>query len=281
MNGLKNNKKRWNDDLAQIPWNQFEVLLADHYKGKGYRVEHVGTGLTQAKYDGGIDLKLYKDDAYTIVQCKHWNAKQVPHNDIHQLIGLMVTENADAGIFITSGEYTAAARNAAAKHSKIELLDGVSLRKLLGEDVKLVRESRGSNYNSSPANDGLNQTVEYEPRRSVKHCRNKKLQVPLAYAIFIYALPLIFLILAVKSLPSFIGMVLKKPEPVPEKSQVISTATVISNLRPPVQKLETKHESASISSADGTMTPNELREWEKKNAESMRILERTVPELKD
>jgi len=56
-----------------------------------------------SRYDGGIDLKLRRGDEYVVVQCKHWNAKQVPHNDVHQLLGVMLSESATGAIFVTSG----------------------------------------------------------------------------------------------------------------------------------------------------------------------------------
>lgn len=62
------------DSLSRVGWDQLESLLAIYYRGKGYRVDHVGTGATSGRFDGGIDLKLHKDDEYILVQCKQWNA---------------------------------------------------------------------------------------------------------------------------------------------------------------------------------------------------------------
>ena len=142
MAGLKNNRSRWNDDLSRLPWDRFEHLLAAYYAEQGYRVEHVGTGASGTRFDGGIDLKLFKDGRYTIVQCKHWNAKQVPHNDVHQLIGLMVTERADAGIFITSGEYTSAALQAAADGGNL-MCDHIEGEDLMTALVRFANGARG------------------------------------------------------------------------------------------------------------------------------------------
>jgi len=129
---LKNVRNRRSDALTQVGWEQLEVLLAAYYRGQGYAVDHCGTGATGNRFDGGIDLKLRKDDAYILVQCKHWNAKQVPHNDVHQLIGLMVNEGATGAILVTSGEFTRAAIEAAAKQGHVQLVDGDDLRDLLG-----------------------------------------------------------------------------------------------------------------------------------------------------
>jgi hypothetical protein len=132
MYGLKNVRNRRTDALTQVGWDQLEMMLAVYYRGQGYRVEHVGTGASGSRFDGGIDLKLYKDDAYILVQCKHWNAKQVPHNEVHQLIGLMNNEDATGAILVTSGEFTRAAIEAAAKKGQVQLVDGDDLRGMLG-----------------------------------------------------------------------------------------------------------------------------------------------------
>jgi len=130
--GLKQVKNRRNDALARVRWDRLEVLLADCYAAQGYRVEHVGTGGTRQRFDGGIDLKLRKDDQYILVQCKGWNAYQVPHNEVHQLIGLMVNEAATGAILVTSGEFTRAAIEAATRGGHVQLVDGDDLRRMLG-----------------------------------------------------------------------------------------------------------------------------------------------------
>jgi restriction system protein len=132
MKGLKNVRNRRTDALTHVRWDQLESLLVAYYRGQGYQVEHCGTGATGACFDGGIDLKLRKDDAYILVQCKHWNAKQVPHNDVHQLLGLMVNEGATGAILVTSGEFTRAAVEAALKQGHVQLVDGDDLRAMLG-----------------------------------------------------------------------------------------------------------------------------------------------------
>lgn len=70
MYGLKNVRHRWSDELSRVSWGQLEQLLAVHYQSQGFRVEHCGTGGAAARFDGGIDLKLFRDDEYIVVQCK-------------------------------------------------------------------------------------------------------------------------------------------------------------------------------------------------------------------
>lgn len=271
MAGLKNNRSRWNDDLSRLPWDRFEHLLAAYYAEQGYRVEHVGTGASGTRFDGGIDLKLFKDGRYTIVQCKHWNAKQVPHNDVHQLIGLMVTERADAGIFITSGEYTSAALQAAAMNGRIELVDGAQLRARLAGRIPAVPLT-----NTIAWEQDENQSNGHAPRSGARYRNRAKKKPDLLKGIFILILPLLGFLLIAKLLPAFVGSILQRPQPVvtkpatPVPSQVVSPKTIIA---PPPR--------TEIGAAERMMTPEELREWERKNAESMKILEQSTPELAD
>ena len=127
---LKNVKSRWNDDLSRLTWQEFECLIADYYQALGYKVQHVGTAASATQFDGGIDIKLFKENEYIVVQCKHWNARQVTHNAVHELIGVMTTESASSAIIITSGEFTNAAVQAEKKTGGIELIDGAEIRSL-------------------------------------------------------------------------------------------------------------------------------------------------------
>lgn len=132
MWGLKRVSVRRADALAQVSWQQLESLLAEHYRSQGYRVEHCGTGRGGWRFDGGIDLKMRRSSEYVLVQAKHWNARQVPHNAVHELLGLMVNEGATGAVLVTSGEFTRAAVEAATRHGHVQLVDGEDLRNMLG-----------------------------------------------------------------------------------------------------------------------------------------------------
>ncbi|WP_449283996.1 restriction endonuclease [Luteimonas yanweni] len=92
--GLKRVRERRNDALAGEDWARVERLLADYYRGQSYAVEHCGTGGRAARFDGGVDLRLRRDGETILVQCKHWNAYQVSHNAVHQLLGIIGNEQA-------------------------------------------------------------------------------------------------------------------------------------------------------------------------------------------
>lgn len=132
MNGLKNVSHRHDDALSRVGWAELERLLATYYREVGWWVEHAGTGGTGARFDGGVDLRIRRDAEVVLVQCKHWNAKQVPHNAVHELLGVMINEGATGAILVSSGEFTRAAIDAAQRHGHVKLIDGETLRGMLG-----------------------------------------------------------------------------------------------------------------------------------------------------
>ncbi|WP_238376680.1 restriction endonuclease [Luteimonas abyssi] len=123
---------RRDDALTGVRWDRLEHLLASYYRDAGYAVDHVGTGGTSAAFDGGVDLELRRGDEVVLVQVKHWNAYKVPHNEVNQLIGLMINARATGAILVTSGEFTKAAIEAATRHGHVRLIDGDELRAMLG-----------------------------------------------------------------------------------------------------------------------------------------------------
>ena len=89
--------------------------------------------------DGGIDVVAYSQtpifSGKYIVQCKDW-AKPVGEPVVRDLFGLVLSEGANKGIVITTGEFTGAARRFA-EDKPIELIDGEGLRQLLRRhDIK-------------------------------------------------------------------------------------------------------------------------------------------------
>lgn len=132
MTGLKNVRRRRDDALSRIDWRALERLLAAYYRDLGWWVEHCGTGAGASRFDGGVDLRLRRDAEVVLVQCKHWNAKQVTHNAVHELLGVMVNERATGAILVSSGEFTDAAIAAAQRNGLVKLIDGDALRGMLG-----------------------------------------------------------------------------------------------------------------------------------------------------
>jgi hypothetical protein len=128
---LKASHTPWDEALARIDPARFEALLADHYRSCGWQVEEVGADFTGQRYDRGFDLELRRDDAYVIVQCKRWRAFQVPQHEVRELHAVMVNEAATGAVYVTTGEFTAAAIDAAARIGQVELVDGERLRTMI------------------------------------------------------------------------------------------------------------------------------------------------------
>lgn len=121
------------DRLANLDPLEFERVVADYYRRQGYAVEHCGTGGGRNRFDGGIDLKMYRDGEYTIVQCKRENARKVTHNVGHELLGVLLTEKANHAIVVNTGEFTPHAIASARKEPRLQLVDGDQLREMLPE----------------------------------------------------------------------------------------------------------------------------------------------------
>jgi restriction system protein len=274
MWGLKNVLLRRYDALSRVSWREFECLMAQHYRDRGYRVAHVGSGERKKKrFDGGIDLKLYRDGEYAVVQCKHWNVKQVPHNAVHELIGVMHTEKAQRAIFITSGEYTRAALAAAAKIPQLQIIDGNAVRAMLDP----------ANGPTSPPSSG--DARFFDEARSwtfdgTAMKRNRPALWPrLAFALI--AIP-IMLAIAYQTL-----VTLNRVASHPAGTQLSTSAP----LAAPVQVSDrrsstgTRTKLPQVSAPQAAtyqsdpMTDSELKDWKRRNTEAMKIIEKTTPEI--
>lgn len=64
---------RSSDALRNMSWREFEQLVGEAFRMKGYAVTETGGGGA----DGGIDLELRKGGEVFLVQCKQWRAFKV------------------------------------------------------------------------------------------------------------------------------------------------------------------------------------------------------------
>lgn len=125
------------DSVRLIDWRQFEELVGESYRRKGYRVTETGGGGT----DGGVDLVLNKDGEKILVQCKHWRTGQVGVKIVRELYGVVAAQGATGGIVISSGRFTQEARDFASG-KQIELIDGSGLVRMMSE-VKNTQKPEG------------------------------------------------------------------------------------------------------------------------------------------
>ena len=113
-----------------MTWHEFEVLIGEAFRRKGYVVVETGGGGP----DGGIDLVLRKpvtngNETY-VVQCKHWKAYKVGVDVVRELYGVMAARGAAGGFVVTSGRFTNEAMTFA-QGRNVRLVDGGRLKELL------------------------------------------------------------------------------------------------------------------------------------------------------
>lgn len=116
------------DSVTKLGWRQFELLVGEAFRRRGYEVEE--TGLAGA--DGGIDLILRRNGHRTLVQCKQWRRSRVPVSVVREMYGLLAHHHADAVMVVASGNFTADAANFAAG-KPIELIGGETLLAMIRE----------------------------------------------------------------------------------------------------------------------------------------------------
>jgi len=124
---LFNNQKDI-ETIRKLNWREFEVLVGEAYRRKGYNV--IETGGSGA--DGGIDLVLKRGGEKLLVQCKHWKMENVGVKIVRELYGVVIAEKATGGVVISSGKFTQEAIDFA-KGKPLELLNGTQLLILITE----------------------------------------------------------------------------------------------------------------------------------------------------
>lgn len=117
------------DTISGIDPTIFESIIADLLAKMGYGDVHV----TGRSGDGGIDgdcsldaLGLYR----VHFQAKKWK-NQVGAKEIRDFIGGIQTVRGDYGIFVTTSDFTADARETAKKSGKVRIVNGDELAGLM------------------------------------------------------------------------------------------------------------------------------------------------------
>ena len=82
-------------------WREFETLVGESFRQQGFVVTETGG----SGADGGIDLKLRKDNEVFLVQCKQWRAYKVSVQIVRELFGVMAAQGATGGFVVTSGVF--------------------------------------------------------------------------------------------------------------------------------------------------------------------------------
>lgn len=115
-------------DIKAIGWQEFEHLIGEYYRRRGYSVFQMGGDSP----DGGIDLIAQKNGEKLVIQCKHWKAFKIDVKVARELYGVMVDATASGAVLITSGDFAQPAIDFV-KDKPIELVDGPKLARLIAE----------------------------------------------------------------------------------------------------------------------------------------------------
>jgi len=116
------------ESLRARSWRQFETLVGEAFRRRGYAVEETGLGGA----DGGVDLKLHRDGQLELVQCKQWRTQQVGVDVVRAMWGVVMHERANGVKIICVGRFTPPAMDFA-RGKAIELIDGDRLLELVRE----------------------------------------------------------------------------------------------------------------------------------------------------
>jgi restriction system protein len=132
------------ETLRGVSWKDFEFLVAEAYRRRGYQVDYsLGKGA-----DGGVDLVLRKAGRISFVQCKQWKAFSVGASVIREQFGIMTSEKADEAIIVTSGRFTSEAVSFA-QGKPIQLVDGQRLLELVKQGQNRAPNSNGHGPSAS------------------------------------------------------------------------------------------------------------------------------------
>jgi len=114
--------------LQHLSWREFENLVAEFFRRKGFSVERRSGRLPE----GGVDLVASIGEDRYLVQCKHWRVQRVGVAVVRDLCRIAENEGA-AGIFVvTSGSFTDEARRFVEQNRiAIELITGERLRQMI------------------------------------------------------------------------------------------------------------------------------------------------------
>ncbi len=127
------------ESIRQLDWQDFERLVAEVYRKRGYTVHHTGSGTS----DGGVDLRIETAGVITLVHCKRWKGKVVGVTIPRELLGVVTSEGADNGIVVTSGAFSPDAIRIA-KRTPITLVDGYEFARMVrGAQVTIERPAKG------------------------------------------------------------------------------------------------------------------------------------------
>ncbi|AUR01356.1 restriction endonuclease [Phaeobacter inhibens] len=103
------------EDLYQLHWRDYEIILSEIFKTQGFDVE-LGPG----RNDGGVDITLIQrdpiGDIVTFVQAKRYApGNKIDLTEVQALYGAQIADGAQAAMFVTTSSYAPVAERFAAR----------------------------------------------------------------------------------------------------------------------------------------------------------------------
>lgn len=123
--------------IYQLTPRQFEIMVAELFEERGYKVE-----LTQQTRDGGKDLIILDHrevgNLMIYAECKQYSPNRpVGVNVVSDLVGRMTADRATAGLVVTSSYFSPDAKTFQSKFEhQMTLIDFIKLSKMIEEDPK-------------------------------------------------------------------------------------------------------------------------------------------------
>jgi len=136
---------KFNDALSRVAWQDFEVLVANHYRDQGYDVMHCGDGRFGLREGSDVDLRMRRQGKLSLVHCRHESVSRVDAGAVARLLAIAAEDEAVEAIVVSSGDIPDAARQVG-EAGGATLIDGVAVRAMLGErlaDLHPVRSVPG------------------------------------------------------------------------------------------------------------------------------------------
>jgi hypothetical protein len=113
--------------LRELGWKEFGALVVKAFETRGFKP----AAGARKPGDDGVDQLLERGGQKHILQVKHGGAYHVGAAAVRRLLAVIDQQHAAGGILATSGEFDAAAREAA-KRQPVVLLEGEALWQQIG-----------------------------------------------------------------------------------------------------------------------------------------------------
>lgn len=123
--------------FQSLGWRDFERLVGESFRRRGYKVSGFGGSAANAS----VDLGLTKDGERFLVQFRHWQKQQVGIAVIWDLNAAVAAQGASGGFVLTAGEFTREARKFA-EACAITLIDVDALAQFTGAIESAAKSPR-------------------------------------------------------------------------------------------------------------------------------------------